>query len=504
MVARFGMIALLAGALPFAAFGAKPRSAPMLVTEQGRVAGSSAAGVDRFLGIPFAAPPIGALRWRAPQPAAHWTGVRAATVPSPICMQDSVNNPLTAGYAPVQSEDCLYLNVFRPMGQQAPGLPVMVWIHGGAFIMGSGGMPDYDGSALARRGAIVVTINYRLGRFGSFAHPALSAEQSGQPLANYGLMDQMAALRWVRANARALGGDSGNVTVMGESAGASSVNFLMTSPLARGLFDKAISESGGARAGLAPLATAQRDGERGAAGKGARDLAALRALPATTVLNAPVRAPIFPVIDGRIVLGSTADMFSSGPVARVPYLVGANSHEESLMRWLPGAGPALVASLGARAEPLIAAYTDAGETRDVAVARLWGENAMTLPARTRARQQAARGAAVWLYRFGYVPEARRATVPGAGHGDETPFVFDVPTPRDRATWSKADAAMARRVGDYWVAFARTGNPNHAGAPRWPRLTAQRDAMLQFDADGAHAVATSPDHRLDLLEAATKP
>jgi para-nitrobenzyl esterase len=471
-----------------------------LATAQGRLVGTSKDGVERFLGVPFAAPPVGSLRWRAPQPARHWIGVRDATEPSLICLQDSASNPLTPGYTPKQSEDCLYLNIFRPSGATKRALPVMVWIHGGAFIMGSGGMPDYDGSALARHGVVVVTINYRLGRFGTFAHPALAAEQVGQPLANYGLMDQVAALRWVRANAPALGGDPANVTVMGESAGASSVNFLMTSPVARGLFAKAISESGGASMGLMPLAVAERAGERWAAGKGAHDATALRALPATAVLDAPVRAPVFPVVDGQIVLGSTSDVFGTTAVARVPYLVGANDHEESLMRWLPGAEKQFLAKLGDRAEPLVALYSRPGEAREVAVARMWGENAMALPARRRARQQAARGAPVWLYRFGYVPEAQRATLLGAGHGDETQFVFDVPSIAARSGWTAVDAEMAREVGDYWVAFARTGNPNHAGAPVWPRVSPNDSQIFQFDAQGARAVIYSS-KRQDELEAA---
>jgi para-nitrobenzyl esterase len=474
----------------------------VITIDQGMLAGSRADGVERYLGVPFAAAPIGALRWQAPKPAPNWRGVRNATTTAPICLQDSVNNPLEPGFVAPQSEDCLYLNIFRPAGRARQRLPVMVWIHGGAFIMGAGGLPQHDGSALASRGAIVISINYRLGRFGTFAHPALAAEQAGHPIANYGLMDQIAALRWARRNALALGGDPRNVTVMGESAGASSVNFLMTSPMARGLFDKAISESGGASAGLMPLADAEAAGLRWATGKHAADVVALRALTAEAVLDAPVRMPAFPVIDGQIVLGSTREMFAADKVLRVPYLVGANDYEQSLMKWLPGAGQALLKTLGLRAEPLVALYRRPGESRDVAVARLWGENAMTLPARQRARLQAGRGQPTWLYRFGYVQTALRATMPGAGHADELPMVFGVPSPAATAAggWKEADRAMAKQVGDYWVAFARTGNPNHAGAPLWPRYTAADDRVLEFGVDGVRAVA-QPGKRLDLLEAA---
>ncbi len=492
---------MMIATLPTGEAMARDAAAPVVAVAQGRLVGSTTDGVDRFLGVPFAAPPVGPLRWRAPQRGAAWQGLRPATRPSPICVQDNASNPLTAGYAPRQSEDCLYLNIFRPAARAKRALPVMVWIHGGAFIMGAGGMPDYDGSALAKRGAIIVTINYRLGRFGTFAHPALAAEQHGQPIANYGVLDHIAALRWVRANARALGGDGGNVTVIGESAGASSVNFLMTSPMARGLFDKAISESGGSSTGLMPLAAAEKAGERWASGKNAHDLAGLRALPTAVVLDAPVRAPAYPVIDGRIVLGSTQDMFATQQVASVPYLVGANDHEESLMKWLPGAGPALLATLGDRAKPLITAYTRPGESRDTAVARMWGENAMAMPARRRARQQAARGQRVWLYRFGYVPQALRKALSGVGHADEIQFVFGVPSPAARAGWGSTDRAMAKAVGDYWVAFARTGDPNHPGAPQWPLFTGTRQDGIQFGADGIATLDTALGNRLDALEEA---
>lgn len=472
----------------------------------GSIAGASGGGVDAFLGVPYAAAPVGALRWRPPQAAPAWSGVRPARTIGADCMQDKASNPLPAAYDNATSEDCLYLNIWRPQGA-TQALPVMVWIHGGAFIMGSGSLPLYDGSALARKGVLLVSINYRLGRFGTFAHPALSAEQQGAPVANYGLMDQIAALRWVRENAAALGGDPKNITLFGESAGASSVNFLMTSPLARGLFDKAISQSGGASNAPQPLrgtsASAEASGLAWARAKGVADgdAAALRALPAASVLDAPVRAAAPPVLDGRLVVHDTATAFRLGEAMPIPYLTGANDYEQSLMRWMPGAGDAMLARLGAQGEQILGRYLAPGLAREQAVGRMWGEMAMVEPTRRRAKQQAARGAPVWLYRYSYVPEALRATVPGAGHDNEIEMVFAMPSPRAQPGWSERDQEMAEMVSNYWVAFARTGKPAVPGQPAWPQLGADRDVLLEFSRDGAAAVADFGRRRLDMLEAA---
>jgi para-nitrobenzyl esterase len=486
-----------------------PAAPPRADVTGGAIEGASAGGVDAFLGIPFAAPPVGDLRWRPPQAVARWPGVRPAHAIGPDCMQDQANNPLPAGYVNASSEDCLYVNAWRPAGASA-ALPVMVWIHGGAFIMGSGSLPVYDGAALARKGVLLITMNYRLGRFGTYANPALSAEQAGAPVANYGLMDQMAALRWARANAAALGGDPKNVTVFGESAGASSVNFLLTSPLARGLFDKAISESGGASNAPQALAGGARSAEAAglawARGKGVKDgdVAALRALPAAIVLDAPVREVAAPVLDGKLVVHDTATAFRLGEAAPVPYLSGANDDEQSLMKWMPGAGAAMLNRMGPSGERILAEYEQPGVTHDQAVGRMWGEMAMVEPTRRRARQQAARGVPVWLYRYGYVPEALRATVPGAGHDNEMEMVFATPSGRARPLWSAADQKMAEQVSNYWVAFARTGNPNVPGQPVWPRMTAGQDRLLEFSNTGTAAVADFGRSRLDLLEAAADP
>jgi para-nitrobenzyl esterase len=481
-------------------------SAPIVRLTSGAIVGKSEMGVDAFLGLPYAAPPIGALRWRPPQPVVVWSGPRSAQAIGNDCLQDSANNPLPPGYANRASEDCLYLNVWRPNGPRSSRLPVMVWIHGGAFIMGSGSLPIYDGRALARKGVLIVTINYRLGRFGTYANPALSAEQQGGVLANYGMMDQIAALRWVKANARALGGDPDNVTIFGESGGATSVNFLMTSPLARGLFNKAISESGG-NTRLQPLTgaagSAEMAGLQWARSKGVPDgdIAALRALPAETILDAPVRAPAFPVRDGKLIVRDTADAFSRGEAAPVPYLVGANDYEQSLMRWLPGAGEAMLANLGPQAETLLMQYREPGVTREQAIGRMWGEQAMVEPAHRRAQMHAARGLPVWLYRYGYVPEALRASVPGAGHDADIEMVFATPSSRSAPGWTANDQKMADRVSDYWVAFARSGDPNMARAPRWPRFAIGQDYLMEFSNRGSRAIRDFGAVRMEMLRQA---
>ncbi len=480
--------------------------APLVRAPAGGFRGTGLDGVDVFLGIPFALPPVGPRRWRAPQPVAESRGTRMATMVGPDCVQERADD-VSSSYTNRESEDCLYLNIWRPRGglrSEGRALPVMVWIHGGAFIQGSGSLPIYDGTALARHGVIVVTINYRLGRFGTFALPALSREQAGAAIGNYGLMDQIAALRWIVRNIAAFGGDPANVTIAGQSAGASSVNFLMSSPLARGLFAKAISESGGDIADLAPLTggvdSAEAQGLRWARRKGIDpdDLAALRKLPASAVLDAPVLSPAYPIVDGRIVPAPIKDAFRAGWAATIPYLVGTNGFEGSLLRWLPGAEAKMMTALGARAEADLAMYAQPGDDRTTAIARMWGDYSETIPSLARARQLTAAGAPVWFYRFDYVPQAQRGKVKGAGHGDEIEMVFDAPSLRPPPGWAAADGAMSGLIGGYWLAFIKTGNPNHPGAPAWPSFGGPKSPLMLFDDHGAEAVTQAEAAPLDAL------
>jgi len=314
---------------------AAPAAAQTVMTRSGAVSGVTQAGVTAFRGIPYAAPPVGPLRWRPPQPPAPWKGVRAASETGPACMQPPLPGE-DRGSNPAISEDCLYLNIWRPaVATTGAKRPVMVWIHGGGFYFGTGARAAYNGANLARDGVIIVTLNYRLGRFGWFAYPELTKKGGKAGTGNFGLMDDIAALKWVRANIAAFGGDPANVTVFGESAGGIAVNALMTIRAARGLFAKAITQSGFGRVPPQPLKTAEQTGSAFARSAGAANLAALRKLPAAVVLGpedaryAPLEGP-WPILDGKLITGSVAQIFAAGNEAKVPWMVGSNDFEASL------------------------------------------------------------------------------------------------------------------------------------------------------------------------------
>lgn len=475
---------------------------PVVHTDKGDVEGAvKASDVQSFLGIPFAAPPVGDLRWRAPQPAAAWPSVLTATAYSKDCIQEPQAYAPGPGFNNPTSEDCLYLNIWRPAVTAKKPLPVMVWIYGGAWIMGAGSFPSYDGTEFARQGVILVNFNYRLGRFGVFAHPELSREQAGQPVANYGVMDQIAALKWVKSNIAAFGGDPANVTIFGESAGASSVNILMASPQARGLFARAISESGGAHSGMQSLQNAEAVGKAWADKMHAPDLTALRALPADKVWDGPATVPASPIVDGKLIVASTDVAFATGLAAHVPYIAGSNSREESLIRWLPGTDERWFAGLKAEGPKLLAFYTADGTEAKAALGKLWGEAAMTAPTRARVRALADKSDKVWLYRYAYVPDAAMGSVPGAGHDAEMEMVFKNPDMRWKGKWSAADLSIANSVNGYWVNFAKTGNPNGPGLPVWPAYMPRSDILMNFDRAGPAPVAGFGKARLDAIDAA---
>ncbi len=511
------VLALVLGACAQPVMSQTPPSAGTPVEariDSGTLRGREAGGVKVFKGVPFAAPPVGELRWRAPAAPAAWSGVREADQYGADCIQNRVSWDKTQSSQPT-SEDCLTLNVWAPAA--ATKAPVMVWIHGGGFVMGSGSQPIFDGAKLAARDVVVVTFNYRLGRFGFFAHPALTREAAGAATGNFALMDQVAALEWVKRNIAAFGGDPSNVTIFGESAGGGSVNQLLLAAPARGLFHKAIAQSGGGRDVL-PLLSAERAGKASAeatgvafaakAGVEGDDLAALRALPADKLrgkldlLNQEADTYSGPMIDGVLVKEDAAAGFVAGRQAKTPYLVGANSDE---LGFLPGflrgpmAGKTLKDMGGG--DEIQAAYG----AKSAFDEQLTSDVTFVEPARRLAGAQAANGAPTWLYSFGYVPEAKRKSQKGAGHATELAFVFGNLDAAGDFAPTPADAAAAKLVGDYWTAFARTGDPNGGGRPAWPAYVRASDERLSLSNEGASttkagspaldAIATHQDKRL---------
>jgi para-nitrobenzyl esterase len=484
----------------------------LVKTAAGVVKGAAENDVMSFKGIPFAAPPVGELRWRAPQPAPSWTGVRMADQFGPACMQHQPRNAVQ----PIStSEDCLTLNVWVPAKPQNAKLPVMVWIFGGAFVSGAGSFPAYDGANLAKENVIVVTLNYRLGRFGWFGHPALTKENPNGPLGNYGLMDQIAALQWVQQNIAAFGGDVGNVTIFGESAGGMSVNLLMISPAAKGLFHKAITESGLGRTparplhgegGKAPSAEALGETLAKSAGVADDDLKALRAIPADRVLGPPLTDVTdsgnpLPIVDGRIVPKNVDEAFAHGEQYKIPFLIGTNDNEASLFPFVASHPESVLGPLPPEARAKIVELYDVDKTGDQSMiaAGLSTDTVFTEPARFLARSMMQAGAPVYLYRFAYVAEKLRNEVAGAGHGSEVVYVFNTLGARFAAA-NDHDKAVAKQMSAYWVSFARNGDPNGADRPNWPRYAAGDDALLEFSKDGPVARHNEYRARLDMISA----
>ncbi len=491
--------------------------------DSGQVQGVVQDGVVSFKGIPFAAPPVGPLRWRPPQPAQSWSGVRQADHYGPDCMQ--VPFPSDAAPLGVQpAEDCLYVNVWLPAKPPAGKLPVFVWIYGGGFVNGGSSPSVYDGSAFARQGVAFVSFNYRLGRFGFFAHPALSAEQPAGPLANYAIMDQIAALKWVQRNIAAFGADPHNVTICGESAGGISVHILMTSPAAAGLFNKAIVQSGGGRAGIfrdrqlkggpesaeaLGVAFAKKEGIEG---EGADALTKLRALPAEELAKGLNLASMGdstyvggPVVDGQIITANPSQLYASGKGARVPMMVGATSQDIGFMQ--AKNIDELLKQFGPDAEKARTVYGvhDTDDVRFMAF-RMGGDQMMIEPARYVARTLAARGQPVYEFRFSYVAESIRGQfggVMGAMHASDIPFAFDTVAAKYGKDLTASDAAAARAMNAYWVAFTKTGKPEAPGEPTWPPYDPQTDSILNFTNTGPVAGPDPWKARLDLAEAVSE-
>lgn len=478
-----------------------------------------------FKGIPYAAPPVGNLRWRAPQPVKPWKGVRQAIAYG----NDCIHKPFPA-YAPMNggqtSEDCLVLNVWRPAGPSSKQLPVLIWIHGGGFLDGSSASAIFDVSAFAHQGLVVVSFNYRLGRLGFFAHPALTAAKEGQ-LGNYGLLDQLAALRWVQRNIAAFGGDPNQVTIMGESAGGISVMHHLISPEARGLFQRAIVLSGGGRTYLVggrklsestpEQPAAEQSGIElaksvGISGTGAAALQALRALP-KEVVNGDMNIEIFLdepptyaggiIFDGSTVTATPEEVLRRGEAAKVPLLIGTTN--EDLPISYPPSRENPLSYFGVDADKARVLYNPSGKLQTSEILKTIAMN-MTMhePARFVAKQMVAAGNPVWLYRFGYVAESLRPKVKDADHGSEQPYLFmTLDTYYDKDVTEK-DRAMAQMFHTYFANFAKFGNPNGSVLPNWSTYDPAKSDLMMFPPNGSSVMAADPwKERLDLIERAVE-
>ena len=513
LVTTAALAAIAAVAFPHQSH-AQPAKALVVTTKLGDVQGKQQGDIRTFLGIPYAAPPVGPLRWREPMPAAKWNGVRQATVFGPHCMQPPVFADMIFR-DPGPSEDCLTLNIWTPANAKPARLPVMVWIYGGGYQGGSTSEARQDGAVLATNGVVVVSLNYRLGIFGFFTHPALTAESPYKASGNYGLLDQTAALRWVKENIQAFGGDPSNVTLFGESAGAFAVSTQMASPLAKGLFQKAIGESGGALSS-GTLAVKTRAQVEQINADFARKvyhvdtLDALRAIPAQELLDRatkPAASPDLvrfgPVVDGHLLPESVAAIFAAGKQNDVPMMAGWN-HDESGIQTrstVESFQKSVNDRFAENASKVLAAYptpTDADAIR--AASDLAADTFIAYSTWKWLEVQATTGKQpVYRYRFDKVVPADPFHLAGnaAYHSGEIAYVFGSQPLLTEYKWTPEDQALSKQMQQYWTNFAKTGDPNGSGLPKWPPYQAASDWQVMH-LDTQTAASKDATRERDLL------
>jgi para-nitrobenzyl esterase len=525
-----GLIMLIGGLSASAA-----SAADEVTVENGKLQGT--ANEDRsvrmFKGIPFAAPPVGELRWRAPQPAANWNGVRQADKFGSACLQTDVfgdiyfrdNQP---------SEDCLSLNIWIPAKAASAKIPVIVWFYGGGFVAGSGSEPRYDGENLAKKGVIVVNPNYRLGVFGFFSHPELSKESGRGASGNYGLLDQVAALQWVVKNIAAFGGDPQNITIAGESAGSFSVSALMASPLSKNLFQKAIGESGaffpsGPNAGLSvkPLVETEQNGVKFAESVGAKSLAEMRAKPGDELLQAAAKRgsgySFGPNIDGYYLPTDAVSIYAQGAQSQVPLLAGWNADEGKMFVLFAPQKPTAKSfaeqaqkRFGDQAAQFLKVYPAATDEEALLSAEaLAGDDFIAYSTWKWTDMQVKTGnAPVYQYHFEQVPAskpgAKIGSVPaseaGSRHACEIEYVFQTLKSQAGVPWTEDDFKVSDAMSSYWVNFAKTGNPNGGGLPDWPKYDSKNGyQVIHLSGKKIHASAETVRGRYEFLDArAPKP
>ena len=476
------------------------KEAPPLTTTVdvtgGTIEGVEQDGIFEYKGIPFAAPPVGDLRWKAPAPVQPWTGVKKTDTFASACMQA----PNSMGNTAPVSEDCLYLNVWSPAKKTDEKMPVLFWIHGGGYVGGSTSTPMYDGTGFAKKGVVMVSVAYRLGPFGFLADPELSRE-SGHGSGTYGIQDMIAGLKWVEENIARFGGDPSSVTIFGHSAGGAAVSLLAASPLTKGLFEKAICMSGGSFTplqtskqtgiglGIPDLKLAEQNGEEFLKKLGAADIKAARALSAEDIqkaLTGDMGGMRFrPVADGYVISNDLYSLYEAGKFNDTPVLLGNTSDETAVFGGNQKLTPAefekqIKSQYGKYADAILKAYphsTDAEAAKAARYIRNDGSFRWNTWAWSRLQSQKGKGK-VYQYYFDYHPAKPEG---GSGHGSDVPYAFQTLNEPDGAT-KEADMKLSDMISSYWVNFTKTGNPNATGLPEWPAFTDADQNVMDFNAN----------------------